>query len=225
LKKNIIINSLTSISQILVSGVLLFFVYKYLVKNLGVQYIGVWSIILVSTGFLGIANLCLSDSVVRYVSKYLHYDDFEKINQIIQVALIAITCVTIFFSLLALPLIDKLLMYILNGNLSSEAVEIVPYSLLSFVLNSVSSIFQSIFVGFHRSDIRNGFLVFSNLIYLILIHYFVPVYGFLGLAYAQVSQAIIMIFFLPIFILFILIKKMILKILLNKNLLCQDLII
>ncbi len=64
-KRQILINALMSIVQIIIISVVLFILYKFLLKTIGVEQLGIWSLVLATTSVSQIANFGLSGSVFR----------------------------------------------------------------------------------------------------------------------------------------------------------------
>lgn len=61
-KRQVLINAIMSVVQIvLVSGVQ-FFLYRFLLKTIGVEQFGIWSLVLATTSVVNIANLGLLGS-------------------------------------------------------------------------------------------------------------------------------------------------------------------
>ena len=57
--------------QVIVTAATLFVLYRYLIHTLGVEALGIWSIVMASSTVLSVGELGLSDSIVKYMAKYL----------------------------------------------------------------------------------------------------------------------------------------------------------
>ncbi|MGC8744981.1 MAG: polysaccharide biosynthesis C-terminal domain-containing protein, partial [Verrucomicrobiia bacterium] len=57
--------------QIISVGIALFFLYRFLLKTIGVEQFGIWSLVLSTTSIIGAANLGISGSIVKFVAKYI----------------------------------------------------------------------------------------------------------------------------------------------------------
>ena len=95
------------------------------------EKLGVWSLIVASASILNIGNLGLSSTIVKYIAKYLVYDDHDKISSIIQTALITILIVSLFLLGLVYILANILLKAIVPENLMPLATKLLPYSLIN----------------------------------------------------------------------------------------------
>ena len=77
-KRQIILNAIMSFIQIMVISGVLFILYKFLLNTIGVEQLGIWSLVLATTAVTQIANLGLSGSVVKYVAKYIARKENHK---------------------------------------------------------------------------------------------------------------------------------------------------
>jgi len=189
-KRQLLINAFSSVMQIIISGGVLFILYRFLLKTIGVDKLGVWSLVLATTSVTGIAQFGLSGSVVKFVAKYKAHDDIESVSGIIQTASISLSVFIGIMLLIFYPLAKWILTFIMAEKGLSDALLILPFSLVSFWIGSVSGIFQSGIDGCQRIDQRTIVMVLSSIFYLLICMILVPKYGLLGLAYTQIGQSI-----------------------------------
>ncbi len=177
-----------SIVQSIVIGAVLFILYKFLLKTIGVKQLGIWSLILATTSIAQIANFGLSGSVVKFVAKYLARNEAEKVSDVIQTAVISLGIFIGLALLLSYPLIKKVLAIVVPGDSLLLAVGILPYALGSLWLMMIFSVFQAGLDGYQRIDLRSLILMISAVLNLILCFILAPPYGLMGVAYARVIQ-------------------------------------
>ena len=65
------------------SFALFFILTPYIINHIGVERFGVWTIVGVLTGYLGLFDLGISTSFVKYIAEYYTHRDFEKINHVV----------------------------------------------------------------------------------------------------------------------------------------------
>jgi len=158
--------------------------------HLGVDQIGVWSIVLASTSVSRLADLGLSASVVRHVARAVGEGDNELVGTTIEsttvslaVLMGAVLCGSYF------PL-----RYVLEFSISSSALDlglqILPYALVSLWVSILSTVFLGGLDGHQRIDLRATVVILSVLLYLVLAVALVPRFGLMGIAYAQIAQAL-----------------------------------
>ena len=200
-KRNILFAGL----QIIASGLTLFILYKYLVTTLGVELIGVWSIVMAFSAFLRTGDFGFAGSIVKFVSVATVKNDTQKREEIISTSLTSVAVVLGVLLILFYPIIIYILPFFIEAKYINLAIELLPYSLVSVWLAVLSTLIIFIFDGINRVDIRSSFLITFNIILVVLSITMVNFFGFIGLGYAQVLQA-----FLQLVIAWILIKKHIL---------------
>ncbi len=190
--KNISRNVLATVFQVLVGSVVFFVLYRYLYDKLGVEKIGVWSLVLAATSVSRIGELGLSAGVVKFVAEALGQGDTTRAMDIIQT--IAITLAVFMALLLAVgyPLFPMWLSYFLPEHGVPVALEILPYALLSLWATVIVSVFSGGLDGCMRMDLRSFLTTAANLLYLGLAILLVPKYGLKGVAIAQLIQAVIL---------------------------------
>jgi O-antigen/teichoic acid export membrane protein len=184
--RRVFINAIMSLVQIvLVSGVL-FFLYKFLLKILGVEQFGIWSLILAVTSVTQVANLGLFGSVVKFVAKYVARNEDKNVSRVIQTAGISIGVIIGFVILAGYPLIKWLLGLVVPTSSLSLAMDILPLALFSLWLTAITGVFQSAIDGFQKIYIRNLLTIGGSIFYALLCFIFAPKYRLIGLAYAQI---------------------------------------
>ena len=188
-KKQTIKNAVFSVSQVIISGISLFIVYKYLLLVIGTEKLGVWSIVMAISSVAKISDLGFAGGMVKFVSKYTAKEDQSAVSEIIQTGAISIT---VFIGLILCVTYTALQFFaprIFTPDLLNDAVVLIPYALLSLGLLAISGIFLSSLDGFQRVDLRNILMITSTVLYVSLIIVLVNRYGFIGLGYAQVGQS------------------------------------
>lgn len=190
-KRQVLINAIMSVAQIIVIGGVLFIQYRFLLNTLGIEQLGVWSVVLASVSFGSIANFGLSASVVKFVAKYVARSEDKIVSSVIQTSVISIGILVGFILLAAYPFINRFLGLIIPVVNLKDAISILPYALLSLWIMVIANVFQSSLDGYQRVDLKSSILIASWLFYLMLCFLMVPLYGLIGLAYAQVIQAFI----------------------------------
>jgi O-antigen/teichoic acid export membrane protein len=190
LKSKVHINAASSLIQVIISSIIIFISYKYLINILGIEKLGVWSLIVASVSILNIGNLGLSSTIVKYIAKYLVHDDREKISSIIQTALITVLIISVLLLGIVFILASILLKAIVPENQIILATTLLPYSLINIGIILQAGISLSALDGAQKIYIRNLLLISSSIIFLGLIFIFIPSFDLLGVVYAQIGQSI-----------------------------------
>jgi len=172
----------------LISGCALFLLYRFLLKSIGAEELGIWSILLATASISRMSDLGFSGSASKYTAKYISRGRKDIAAEVVETTAISVASVIGLVFILAYPLIPLILGYILTSDKMQIALEILPYAVFSVWIASISGIFQSGLDGCQRIDIRCSISIGTMIFYLITVWYLVPVYGLKGLAWAQISQ-------------------------------------
>lgn len=188
-KRRVLINAIMSVVQVVVTGGVLFVLYRFLLDTIGIEQLGIWSVVLATTSVANIANFGLSASVVKFVAKYLARDEEQTVANVIQTSAISVGILTGLVLLIAYPFANWLLSLVIPVANLKDAFSILPYALLSLWIMVLASVFRAGLEGYQRFDLTSMLFMGGAIFYLILSFLLVPVYGLMGLAYAQVAQS------------------------------------
>jgi O-antigen/teichoic acid export membrane protein len=185
-------NATVSVVQSVISGLVLFLLYRYLIKHLGTEQLGLWSVILASTSVAKLTDMGLTSSVVKYVARYRALKDDEQAAEVVQTAVISIALVMIVLVMLIYPLLDDVLKLSIPDKSMPLALSILPWAVISLWLGCVGGVFQSGLDGCQRIDIRNILTIIGNVLFFMAAIWLVPRYGLIGLALGQAAQGLLL---------------------------------
>ncbi len=191
-KETILLNAVSSSLQVLVVGATHFVLYRVLIKTIGIEQLGIWSVVLATTSVANVANLGLAGSVVKFVSKYLARGDEESACGVIQTTAITLAVLMGVIFVASYPLVGWLLARVIPKAHLHEAHAILPYSLLSLWLSIVASVFNGSMDGYQKIWMRNALVMSASVLYLAFGIFSVHRFGLMGLAYSQVAQGAIL---------------------------------
>ncbi len=184
--KRILANAATSVLQIVVAGATLFILYRFLLKILGPENLGIWSLVLATTSVTQVANLGFPGGSVRFVAKYRARGEHGPACGIVHTAAISIGAVLALVLTLGYPALRWILGLAVPPRALPVALELLPFSMASLWLASVASVFQGGLDGCDRYDIRNILQMSAGLLQLVLCIALARQYGLIGLAYATI---------------------------------------
>jgi len=187
-KRQILINAIMSMIQVVVIGGILFVLYRFLLKTIGIEQLGIWSLVLATTAVTQIANLGLSGSVVKFVAKYVARGENENVSGVIQTAFLSVGIFMALILMIGYPIAKWILSLVILPESLPSALAILPYAFLALWIMIVTSIFQSGLDGYQRIEIRSILLMGGALLHLLLCFMLAPRYGLMGIAYARVIQ-------------------------------------
>lgn len=183
-------NGLLSALNVLVSGIALFFIYKYLLGSIGAEKLGVWSIVMAIALITKISDLGFSGGMTKYIAKYNAHDDRFMVHKIISTGAVSLGGIVSFIALILYFVFLHFIPSLFESVHHVDAVRLLPYAIVSFAFLAVSGIFLASLDGLQRADLRNIILIFGTLLYVILLVIFTDSYGFIGLGYAQLFQSL-----------------------------------
>ncbi|SDD95859.1 Membrane protein involved in the export of O-antigen and teichoic acid [Mucilaginibacter pineti] len=191
LKKYLVtINVVSSGTQVLLIGAVYFFLYKFLLKLLGVSLLGVWSVVLSTSSLANLANFGVADSVIRFVALYHKEKNDLKIKQLIFTASIFIGILFLLISCIIYPFAGLILKSVLPSNFINAGISILPYSLACLLLNAINGVYASVLDGMQKNYLRSLVFSASSIVLLVVSYLLVPKYGIIGVAMAQLAQSI-----------------------------------
>ncbi len=185
-KNRILTNAATSILQVVLAGVTLFILYRYLLKILGPENLGIWSLVLATTSVTQVATLGLPGGSVRFVAKYRARGEDRQACGIVQTAAISTAVIVALALAVGYPVIRWILGLAVRPDAFPAALALLPFSMASLWLASVAAVFQGGLDGCERYDVRNVLQMAATVIQLSLCVVLARRYGLMGLAYASV---------------------------------------
>lgn len=188
-RRRIVLNALAAFGQTLGSAATLFFLYRFLIRAVGVERLGIWSLVLATTSVVWLANQGFSTSLVKFVAKYAAREKPDDVALLIQTAVISIALALGAISIGLYPGARWILQIVLPPKSFPEACAILPLALVSLWLTVLEGLLQAGLAGQELIAECNYLEMGGSLSYLLLAFVLVPGHGLLGLAYAQAAQA------------------------------------
>ena len=187
-KRRITINAGSSVVQIIISGITVFLLYRFLLETIGPAKLGIWALVLATSSMVQLSNLGMTGSIIKHIADYNAFDDKKKISMAIQTAVISIALFSFVFVIGLFPVANYYFQITLEEKFYCIALEILPWALISFWLSMLTTIYQGALYGCQFIAQRNGILVFDSVSHFVICIILAPYYGLLGLAYARVIQ-------------------------------------
>jgi O-antigen/teichoic acid export membrane protein len=176
--------------QTVVQTLVLLVLYRYVLATIGVEKLGVWSIVLATASAARICELGLPGSVTKFIAQYRAVDNHLGAAQLLQTATITMCCIYAVALAFLYPVLHWALFHVLPEAEVESGREILPYALVSLWLSSVASLFMSALDACLRSDLRAGLAILASLLLCVVSLASVAEYGLMGLVFAQLVQAL-----------------------------------
>lgn len=189
--RRLLLNAGMSVAQVVALSVLLWLLYRFLLRAIGIELLGVWSLTLAAAVAARAGDLGFSSSVVKYVAAHLARNDEPRAAQTVETAALSAGVLTALISLAAFPLLRWGLSRLLSGDALAAAETLLPYALGYLCLSSVAGVFQSALDGCQQISLRSVLVIAGETVHLGLCYWLVNHHGLLGLAYARLIQTAI----------------------------------
>lgn len=192
-QSNTVINGISTAIQTIITGITYFLVYRVIIINNGAEMLGVWSVVLSIAAFSNLAGSGFSTSTTKFIATYQKNPitfASQSVNAI-QTSLYSSLPLILSISAILYYLSSPILSFFLKGNLLVVAISILPFTLINFILNTLSSILLSSLDGMLLYKQRNILQIISNLIFGILVFFF-SINGIEWVVYSQLIQGIIL---------------------------------
>jgi O-antigen/teichoic acid export membrane protein len=183
-------NAFANVLQMLIGAILLFILYRFISTTLGVDKLGVWSVVLATASASRLADLGLSAGVTRFVARDLALEQPHKAAYVVETGIVTLAVLVALVLTGIYPLLNLLLTYLFDAVYLTQALEILPFALVSMWLTVVASVTQSGLDGCQRMVPRAVLVVLSQSLMVMLAFALVPQWGLMGLAWAQIGQGI-----------------------------------
>ncbi len=187
--KKITINAFSAVIQVVFTALLYFFLYKYLLATIGVQQLGIWSLILSFSSIANLANLGMTSGLVKFVAEYILENDKSKLGKLIFTSVLSMSVLFVSLSLIILLGAKSFLQYVIDEHFLNIALEILPYSLASLCINAIGGVFTSVLEGYQKNYIRNFIYIVSGIIMFGGTVLLTSTYHLKGVAIAQLIQS------------------------------------
>lgn len=183
-----------AVIQTIVSGITLFLLYRYLLKTIGPEQLGIWSIALTIASVSRISEMGLTGSAVKYTAKYIARGEKDKASEVIQTTVVTIGVVLALVLVAAYLPITLLISKLIPEQNITTIQTILPFVLISMWIGTIANVFISGLDACQLITLRALVSIFTTVLFLVLTLIFVPQYGLTGLVWAQTGQNALMLF-------------------------------
>jgi len=186
-------NLCSAAGQTVVQTAVLVLLYRYLLHTIGIEKLGVWSVVLATTSASRVSELGLSGSVTKFVAKYRAQKLDRVAEEVLQTAAISLSLALGAVLFISYPALAWALKHILPPASLADAELILPFAMVSLWLTSMAGVWMGGLDGCLRSDLRAAVTIIGSFSFLLLSLVTVKRYGLTGLALAQVAQGAILV--------------------------------
>lgn len=128
----------------------------YIIGRIGLVNYGVWVMIGIVTGYIGMLDFGVSNSFTKYIAEHYTKKEYGKINQIVSIGLVFYLIFSLLIIVSALLLMHTLFNFLrIPRDLSGEAVFVFILGVVMFGVSNLMGVFTSIQIGLQRLDIAS----------------------------------------------------------------------
>ncbi|ENZ81058.1 MAG: oligosaccharide flippase family protein [Aquamicrobium sp.] len=186
-------NAVWNLLEVLLSSLVLFVLYRLILKHLGVASLGVWSLVLATTSLARVADLGASGGLGRYVAvSQARGQGGEEALVYVETALLTNTA---FYLVLGFVLYWPAwwgLGLSIHGPALEQARSLLPFAIGSFVLQNIANVLTGALVGFHRSYQKSMLMLVTLMAQAGVAVASVKTLGLRGVALAQIVQYLLL---------------------------------
>ncbi|MDB5653808.1 MAG: hypothetical protein JWQ94_1421, partial [Tardiphaga sp.] len=182
-------NAISSIIEVVCSSVVLFLIYKLIVTKLGIELLGIWSLVLATTSLMRLADTGAAIGLARYVAKSSERPETLGPRDYIDTALLGTTGLYLFLAVASYWPSKLGLGYVIHSpTMLKVSEDLLPFAIFSFVLGNIAGTTTAILVGLQRSDLKSLVAIGGYLVLIVSSVTLIPGHGLVGLALAQIVQ-------------------------------------
>ncbi|UCE74766.1 MAG: flippase [Methanomassiliicoccales archaeon] len=140
--------------------ILTFFLFYFIVNKVGVVDYGIYLFVMAITGYFGILNLGIGNSLIKFVAQYHTEDDKKKLNEVINTTFFIFLFIGIIGAVLLFLIGTFLLSYLADTfsaleapNFYNKARAIIYFLAANFIFGLAFSTLRGIIAGIQRYDI------------------------------------------------------------------------
>jgi O-antigen/teichoic acid export membrane protein len=183
-------NTAASIAEVLISGLALFLLFRVLISELGVEEVGVWSLVLAATSFARIADLGVAGAMLRFVSMAQARQRMDEAVGYVETAVLSVAVAFLALVLIAYPPLYVLMAHIVPAAHEPAARALLPYALASFYVGNIAGVLLLALGGAQRLYLRSTLGAAGNIVLLAGAIALVPRFGVNGAGMAQLLQMV-----------------------------------
>tara|TARA_B110000902_G_scaffold263595_1_gene343005 strand:- start:5908 stop:7419 length:1512 start_codon:yes stop_codon:yes gene_type:complete len=187
--KQIINNSIFSIIQIIIVVLCSFFLYKYIIETIGLEKLGLWSLILSVTSLASIGNFGFTGSLIKFSAELSVNHQYKKINAILNISALVVSVALFLILTIVYFLGYYFIGYFVSEEWVSTGTDLLFYALISLFINIIGALYFSVLEGLNMAYLKSLSFIITTIVYTILSVLFINEFDIMGLAYAQLCQS------------------------------------
>ena len=179
-------NALASSISTVIGALLMFELYRVLIRELGIEQIGAWALLVSSSSLIRLAECGMSGGVTRFVARDLGAGEPQQaLARVIVAVLFLFTSVGLAALLSLAPIRWILTATVHNQVLLEDVLMLLPWTLAACWLTSLVTALSAALDGNQRTDLRAYAMLSGSALQLVLVYLWIPEQGLRALGPIQ----------------------------------------
>lgn len=189
-------DSISSFFQSIVSALSIGVIYFLIIKYLGNESLGIYSLVIGFFSFFSIFGTGVSGTLLRYLPPLDKLNESKLVSNLLNTALILNGLIGLFFVFLFILLrIEIVHYYFIDLSKSIDFFTFFNLSLITFFINIFNTTFLFYFDGIQLINVRNKIVIVSSVVLLVIfLVLLIFDFGLISIFYALLAQSISQLF-------------------------------
>lgn len=184
-------NAMASLTQVVLSTLLLFVLYRALIAHIGADGVGIWSLVLASGAISRLAELGFTVGVVKFVAGAIGRGDRERAASDVCLGALAVGLLLALGVALVFAVFDFAIAFAVDKPEARAAARgLLPIAMASLWLSGVAGVFLSGIDGCQRMDLRSVIVTTGTAVNVAAALALVGPFGLRGVAWAHLGQSL-----------------------------------
>lgn len=181
-------NALASSASTVFNAILLFVFYRFLVRELGIEQIGVWSLVFATCGVARLGEFGMAGGVSKFVGNDLGAQNPARAVTTIVMSASFLLIVVGLCAVLIRPVVHWVLTQTVNdAELILIALKLIPWTLAAVWMSAMVNLLSAALDGNQRTVLRCMAMMIGGVVQLVLAYRWIPVHGLEALGKLQFS--------------------------------------
>ncbi|MDH3673077.1 MAG: oligosaccharide flippase family protein [Gammaproteobacteria bacterium] len=187
----LVIGALGSTLQAVTTMLILLIVYRVAFTTLGVERIGVWSLLVASFVAIRMGEFGIATAITPRVARSIGLGITTEAARIIETGVVFVATVTFALGVVNYLVVTALMPGMLDDHMAQEVGTVLPWLVGATWFATIASVAHGALDGCKLAHVRSIVGIVSSVVYGITAVLSVPIYGLLGLAVASALQAVL----------------------------------
>ncbi len=183
-------NAIVSAGATVVSALLMFELYRVIVREVGIEHLGIWALVIAVSSLVRLAEVGVGSSAARFVALYLGRQEINHAAATVAFGFVFVGSTVGIACLILQPVIHWLVGIGIEQPANQKIADsLIGWTLLAVWLSALSALFANALDGMQRADLRVFGMLGGSVMQLILAYWILPTEGVAALGPIQVAMA------------------------------------